>query len=85
MEPVVSAIELDQITRVFGTTPVLNGINLRVEVGAFVAILGRSGSGKSTLLRIVAGLDKASGGAARASDSIAMAFQEARLALAQRG
>jgi NitT/TauT family transport system ATP-binding protein len=36
--------------------PVLDGINLTVEEGEFVALLGRSGSGKSTLLRCIAGL-----------------------------
>jgi NitT/TauT family transport system ATP-binding protein len=36
--------------------PVLDGINLAVEEGEFVALLGRSGSGKSTLLRCIAGL-----------------------------
>jgi NitT/TauT family transport system ATP-binding protein len=42
--------------------PVLDGINLSVEEGEFVALLGRSGSGKSTLLRCIAGLIAPTGG-----------------------
>ncbi len=38
------------------TTPVLKGINLDIEVGSFVSILGRSGSGKTTLLNVVSTL-----------------------------
>lgn len=40
----------------------LDGINLEVEAGEFIVIVGRSGSGKTTLLRILAGLESATAG-----------------------
>ncbi|WP_338990545.1 ABC transporter ATP-binding protein [Spiroplasma endosymbiont of Seladonia tumulorum] len=43
-------------------TPVLKGINLKLEKGDFIVILGPSGSGKTTLLNIISGLDKVSSG-----------------------
>ncbi|GAA1669765.1 aliphatic sulfonates ABC transporter ATP-binding protein [Nonomuraea maheshkhaliensis] len=45
------------LTRVYGDRAVLDGLDLELAPGEFVALLGRSGSGKSTLLRALAGLD----------------------------
>ncbi len=43
-------------------TPVLKSINLKIESGEFVSLVGRSGSGKSTLLYIISTLDRATSG-----------------------
>ena len=51
-------IELDNITRSFGTLQVLKGISLKVERGEVISITGPSGAGKTTLLQIMGSLDK---------------------------
>jgi ABC-type Fe3+/spermidine/putrescine transport system ATPase subunit len=48
-------VSLQGITKSFGKTPVLSGIELNLAEGCFLSIVGPSGSGKTTLLRIIAG------------------------------
>ncbi|MFN4099695.1 MAG: sulfate/molybdate ABC transporter ATP-binding protein [Pararhodobacter sp.] len=51
------SIQITQMTKKFGATAVLRGVDLEVGKGELVALLGPSGSGKTTLLKIVAGLE----------------------------
>jgi ABC-type sugar transport system ATPase subunit len=55
-------VRLTGVTKQFGTTEVLKGIDLEIADGEFVVFVGPSGCGKSTLLRTIAGLEEASGG-----------------------
>jgi putative ABC transport system ATP-binding protein len=68
-----------------GQIRILDGINLQVEAGQSVAIVGASGSGKTTLLGLLAGLDLASSGhIALAGQALAELDEEARAALRAR-
>ena len=69
------------LVRRFTLRGVLNGVDLDIRRGEFVALLGRSGSGKSTLLRALADLDhEAQGlGIIDAPERLSVVFQDARL------
>ena len=58
-------LEMTNITKAFASNVVLNGVNLSVDEGEVVAILGENGAGKSTLIKILGGIYKADSGEIR--------------------
>jgi putative ABC transport system ATP-binding protein len=50
-------IKLINVEKYYGNTHVIKGLNLEIEKGDFVSIIGSSGSGKSTLLNLIGGMD----------------------------
>jgi sulfonate transport system ATP-binding protein len=85
------ALSISRLSKQFtidaGTVQALTDVNLKVEPGEFISIVGASGCGKSTLLRIIVGLDSESSGEILLGDQSVrkpgvdrgMVFQEARL------
>ena len=63
-----AVVEVDNISRRFGSKLALDNVSLEVPAGELLALLGPSGSGKTTLLRIVAGLETADRGTVRYAD-----------------
>ncbi|OBB31009.1 sulfonate ABC transporter ATP-binding protein [Mycolicibacterium peregrinum] len=72
-------VEVHGLRRAFGDQQVLDELELQIDDGEFVAMLGRSGSGKSTLLRVLAGLDDQVTGSVKVPRSRAVVFQNPRL------
>lgn len=66
-------------SKFFGDTQVLGQIDLTIDRGETVAVIGPSGVGKSTFLRIVAGIDTAFDGDVSRPGALAMVFQEPNL------
>jgi multiple sugar transport system ATP-binding protein len=82
----MSALEIHDIRKTYGDVETLKGINISLESGEFLVLLGSSGCGKSTLLNIIAGLAEATSGDVRIGErsvvgmhpkdrDIAMVFQ----------
>lgn len=80
-------LKLLDLSKTFGSVPVLKTVDLEVSPGEFIAIVGRSGCGKSTLLRLIAGLETPSTGGVLLDEeplrhlnrSVRVMFQDARL------
>ncbi|MDO9407996.1 aliphatic sulfonate ABC transporter substrate-binding protein [Patulibacter sp.] len=75
----MSVVTLRGVSRRFGDQDVLRDLDLTIEPGEFVAVIGRSGSGKTTLLRVLAGLDPEADGHVESGARPAVVFQDARL------
>lgn len=61
----MAAVAIEQLGKRFGTTTVLDGVDLAIPDGAFAVLVGPSGCGKSTLLRLIAGLEQPTSGRIR--------------------
>ena len=77
-------IELEDVRKRYGQQTVLEGAELVVERGEFVAVMGRSGSGKSTLLRLIGGLEAADSGVVRVDGTDLTALTETERARRRR-
>ncbi|GAA1315399.1 ABC transporter ATP-binding protein [Leucobacter albus] len=60
--PASSPVRLEGVTKSYGSTTVLHGVDLALDPGELVCLLGPSGCGKTTALRCIAGLERVSGG-----------------------
>lgn len=74
-----AAVVVRNLRRVYGKRVVIDSLNLRIERGEFVALLGESGCGKTTLLRALSGLDPVDSGSIDGPRLPAIVFQEPRL------
>lgn len=72
------------MTKVFpgagGGCTALDGVELSIPAGAFVAVVGKSGSGKTTLLNLIAGIDRPTSGVVMVGGTAVHALDESRLA-----
>jgi putative ABC transport system ATP-binding protein len=77
-------IELERVHKVYKTAagefPALKGIDLTVDTGEFVAIIGKSGSGKTTLINMITGIDFPSDGTIKVIDTDIAKLKEGQLA-----
>jgi ABC-type lipoprotein export system ATPase subunit len=77
-------IELQQVVKTYETTAgdftALKDINLQVDSGEFVAVIGKSGSGKSTLINMITGIDRPTSGQVLVGDTAVHTLSEGKMA-----
>jgi putative ABC transport system ATP-binding protein len=78
-------IELRQVVKDFqteaGTFTALRGVDLKVDTGEFVAVIGKSGSGKSTLINMITGIDRPTQGEVLVGDRAIHKLNEGKMAV----
>ncbi|UFQ17197.1 MULTISPECIES: ABC transporter ATP-binding protein [Streptomyces] len=79
-----TAVRLTAVRRLHGDVAALDGVDLEVASGTFVAVMGPSGSGKSTLLQCAAGLDRPTSGTVEVGGTPLTGLSERRLTLLRR-
>ena len=77
-------IELRDVVKTFDTAAgnftALKGVNLQVDAGEFVAVVGKSGSGKSTLINMITGIDRPTSGQVIVGNTVLHTLREGQLA-----
>ncbi|MCY7335305.1 MAG: ATP-binding cassette domain-containing protein, partial [Chamaesiphon sp.] len=67
-QPKTPFLTLDRVTKIYGTTTILDSIDLTVNEGEFICLIGHSGCGKSTLLNMVSGFNTPTSGTVTLQD-----------------
>jgi len=75
----VTAVKVQSASKVFGAVTALDGLDLTLERGEFLCVVGASGCGKSTLLNLLAGLERPTRGSVDVDGRTALIFQDAAL------
>ncbi len=69
-------LQLSQISLTFGGNPLFDGLDMNIQPGDRVALVGRNGSGKSTLMKVMAGLSEADKGTRVVSPGVTVGYME---------
>ena len=84
----MAILEVENLTKTYGkssvTVTALGGVNLKINKGEFVAIIGASGSGKSTLMHLIGGIDRPTKGNVKVDGQEIYQLDESELAIFRR-